>query len=108
VYRSTRRLYDLLGNVSITGNFDSHLNAQQGGSIQRDVGTTTFVSSPTVGTAFAVASTNGNMTIMATQTFTGTLTGKKYDASLNGTIQSFAQTLPGTVAGTTPTGGQYA
>jgi hypothetical protein len=47
-------------------------------------------------------------------TFTGSLTAgcKKYDAILNGVINQFGQggsfPFPGSVSGTTATGGQYA
>lgn len=95
-------------NTSITGNFNSHMRVNQGGILQRAGTLTTFNGGPTVGTAFAMAGSNGNMTLLATQSSAGALTGKKYSAIMNGTIETFGQTLPGTVAGTTATGGQYA
>lgn len=44
-------------------------------------------------------------------TWTGTITGKRYEVALNGLIQTYgggASFFPGSVAGTTATGGQYA
>ena len=44
---------------------------------------------------------------MAGQSFAGTATGKRYAVSANAVIQSGGVVLPGDVAGTVQTGGQY-
>ena len=67
--------------------------------------TITLTGTPAFGTAFAQSDTTGAMIVNA-NTYSGTATGKLYNATLNGVIQSGA-TLPGGTAGTTATGGQY-
>jgi hypothetical protein len=52
-----------------------------------------------------------NATVFCTQTFSGSATGVRYQAELNGVIRVFgagATYFPGNSAGTTATGGQYA
>lgn len=54
---------------------------------------------------------SGNASFLATSFTTSASTGKRYEVSMNGTINTGgagASFLPGTVAGTAPTGGQYA
>jgi hypothetical protein len=40
-------------------------------------------------------------------TFSGSATGKRYGVNSNATVGTFGLTLPGSIAGTTATGGQY-
>lgn len=71
--------------------------------------TITLTGTPAFSTAFAQADQVGNI-LMNGDTFTGSATGKRYNAVMNGVIQTGAggaNALPGSVAGTTATGGQY-
>jgi hypothetical protein len=56
--------------------------------------------------AFANAAICGNC-YLTNNTYTGSATGIKYTALLNGVIHTNGGTLPGSVAGSTATGGQY-
>jgi hypothetical protein len=70
------------------------------------------VGTPTYSGAFATASNTGAILRASTApTISGSATGTRYSASMNGIIQTNgagANYFPGTVAGTTATGGQYA
>lgn len=101
------------GTHTISGNFGSALFAQAGGSINPPTVNYTFSTTVSCTTAFAWAFLTGviNMPISAPVTFTnpGNLTGKKYQADANGVIYQTGlgvNYFPGTVAGTTSTGGQ--
>lgn len=63
-------------------------------------GTPAFSGAFMLATQCGVIQANGN-------TYSGSATGKRYDAQLNGVIATTGGTLPGSVAGTTATGGQY-
>ena len=79
-----------------------------GGHITLVGGTVTSSGSPAF-TTFAEALGAGTIQAAAT-TYSGTVTGKRYNATLNGVINSNgggANYFPGDVAGTTATGGQY-
>lgn len=70
--------------------------------------TITVSGTPAYANAFAVAEAAGNIDFYAQPT--GAATGKRYSASLNGIINTYgggANYLPGDVAGTTASGGQY-
>ncbi|MEC9342623.1 MAG: hypothetical protein VYD64_02140 [Pseudomonadota bacterium] len=88
----------------------AHYNAGFGGAIWCQSATWTISGSPTLG-VFAQASGGGSVYAFANST-TGSLTyAQRYNASLNGVIQSNgggASYFPGTVGGSTATGGQYA
>lgn len=95
---------------TISGNATAHLNAFAGGYITIADSTVTLSGTPAFSTAFAVASSGGNM-LTGNMTFSGSATGVRYSAFLNGTISTGgggATYLPGNASGTTATGGQYA
>jgi hypothetical protein len=101
---------------SIVGSAARHVNASMGGAIQLNSvsgygGPITLVNSPNFTDCFANA-VDGGACIFNSVLFTGTsATGKKFNAATNGVIQtqgSGVSFLPGNVAGTTASGGQYA
>lgn len=102
------------GSIGIqTAGGDSFINVSAGGSYQGgfagDPTTITVSNAPAWNTAFCRV-VNGAASFGAT-TISGSATGKRYDASLNGVINTFgggANFLPGNAAGTTASGGQYA
>jgi len=102
----------LLANYSVSGAAYAHVAAQSGGNIQlNNLGTIVVSGSPTMGYCFALASRSGGIISGGSTTFSGAVTGTRYIADMNGTIQTFgagASHFPGSVAGTTATGGQYA
>jgi hypothetical protein len=87
----------------------SHLQASNNSYIYIQGGTWTIVGTPSLG-AFASAATSGVLYCFA-NSFSGAITGAKYNVALNGAIQTNgggAGYFPGSVAGTAATGGQYA
>ncbi len=99
----------ITGASSFTGNAEGYLYVHAGANVSTGLQTITIVGTPTWGTAFVDVAENAYLRPAAT--FSGSATGKRYAASLNGVINTFgagASYLPGDVAGTTATGGQYA
>lgn len=98
----------LFAGVTYSGNFGSAMSAS-GGAILI-AGTQTVIGTPTYTGAFAVSTEAG--TIKHTGFgFTGGAVGQRYSVTLNGIINTFgsgANYFPGSSAGLTSTGGQYA
>ena len=72
--------------------------------------TITLTGTPNFSVAFADADLNAGMNIGG-NTFTGSGTGKRYEVTLNSSMNvsgAGATYLPGNVSGTTATGGEYA
>jgi hypothetical protein len=104
----------VFGPITITGGAPTaHQHAYANGTLYNNIPTTpnlTISSAVTIGT-FCWATNGGQARPMyGTITGAGNVTGKKYDAIGNGVVDSNGRGvsyLPGTVAGTTSTGGQY-
>lgn len=99
-----------LGNYAISGSAASHENASRGGTVDTASKTVTITGTPAFSTGYAVSGASGSITNYGC-TFSGSATGVRYAASLNGTINTLgsgATYFPGNSAGTTATGGQYA
>jgi hypothetical protein len=97
------------GNYSITGGTGNHFYATRGSAINNSVGFSIAISNTPAFTAFTAADDNGVVAIFG-MTFSGTTTGKHYDANLNGVIHTLngaANYFPGLTNGTTANGGQY-
>lgn len=95
-------------NYTISGStFGWHLFLDNDSVVYGGSGRTiTFTGNPTF-TEFARSTGGSNLRFPLTAS--GSITaGKKYNATLNGTIDSTASTYPGPTAGTTATGGQFA
>ncbi|WP_453942771.1 hypothetical protein [Bradyrhizobium sp. USDA 372] len=95
-------------NYTITGGAAVHANAAYGGFIQLPYNTITLVGTPAFA-AFATANNLGQLRADSV-TFSGGATGKRYDANSLGLINGTggnATYFPGSIAGTTATGGQY-
>lgn len=96
--------YTILGSGSLY-----HARALQDGYIQLDTATVTLTGTPPFANAFVDASRGGQISAL-NATFTGAATGVRYNAVLNGVIDSAgggATFFPGSAGGTTATGGQY-
>ncbi len=96
---------------TITGSAPSHAQASQAGSVVI-VGSTVSLpnNAPSFSTAFAVANLGGSVQAYSA-VFNGTGSGPRFNASTNGVILvqgAGATFLPGSTAGTTNSGGQYA
>lgn len=99
-----------IGNYAITGGAGSHLIATGPGVIQVS-GTNTVTGTPAFSSQFALAQNLGLVIAAIGTTYSGSATGNRYSATLNGVINTIgggANLFPGSVAGSTSTGGQYA
>lgn len=97
------------GNYAITGAAAWHKIARTGSLIMTSDRTVTITGTPAFSQTYAFA--DDTSIIRATgMTFTGTATGKRYDVATNGVVNTNgggASYFPGSIAGTTATGGQY-
>lgn len=100
------------GTIRISGGAIAHALAYSGG-VWTNGGVTasqfTLIGTPAFSTAFVIAFSNANIFVLMT-VLAGTATGPRYLATSNGTINSFgngATYFPGSVAGSTSSGGQY-
>lgn len=96
------------GNYAISGGAVNHIYAL-GGTVRVDSKTVTITNTPAFSGYYAQASFNSLVEIYS-NTFSGSATGTRYLASLNGVIDTrggIATYLPGDVAGSTASGGQY-
>lgn len=97
-----------VGAYAISGGSGIHFYAQLDGKIFAQSLTITLSGTPAFSNAFALASGLG--VIVSQSTFSGSATGKRYDATSNALIQTYgagANYFPGNSAGTTATGGLY-
>lgn len=98
------------GNYSISGNAPIHANVQNNAVFSLGGVTVTLTGTPAFSSEFVQAVQCGSIASSGT-TFSGSATGNRYSAQLNGTINTSgggASYFPGSVAGSTTTGGQYA
>lgn len=96
-------------NYTITGAAQCHMLATLAGQVEMASITVTVSGTPAFSSAFAVASLLGAISAFSI-TYSGSATGSRYSASMNGAIQTYgggASYFPGNSAGTTATGGQY-
>jgi hypothetical protein len=93
-------------SISIIGNFEAHMMAENVAFIFKSGGSTTIYGIPTMG-AFVQAQQCGVVTVGTGQEFIGGVTGKRYQAVMNGVIEAHGQVLPGSFSGVTATGGQF-
>lgn len=96
-------------NYTITGGAYAHIYAFQGGVVNITGRTITLTGTPTFVTAFIFTESIA-ATTYASNTFSGTATGSKYNARKLGLIDvggASTSYLPGSTSGTTTSGGQY-
>lgn len=97
-------------SYAISGSAPVHVQATLNGQWTSTGGTVTLTGTPAFSTGFVVAANIGVIYAGGTS-YSGSATGKRYDATLNATISSNgggSNFFPGDSAGTTATGGQYA
>lgn len=100
----------LQSNYTVSGSANTHYNAAQNGNIWLAGYTVTVTGNPTYSTAFCSASVSGQVSANSS-TYTGAATGQRYVAASGGVINTASgggNFFPGSVAGTTNTGGIYA
>lgn len=99
-----------IGPVTIAGSAPAHVYAGTGGSAEMRSRAVTLAGTPAFSTGFAFAQILGAV-LADGNTFSGSGTGPRYSAALNGVIfvgGAGATYLPGNASGTVVTGGQYA
>jgi hypothetical protein len=97
------------GNYSVVGGGIGHMGAGGGGGFRCQARTVTLVGTPVFTGVFAEAAISGFL-IVNGNTYSGSATGKRYTANLNGTILAGGagpNYLPGSTDGTVTSGGQY-
>jgi hypothetical protein len=102
---------DMITNYTISGGATSHCYAISGGRIQTNQRVVTLSGTPNFSTAYVTMDRGLGMVDCYGMSFSGSATGKRYVVNLNSVcfVNGAATTyLPGSVAGTTATGGQYA
>lgn len=95
---------------AISGSAIAHILVSSGGQFNAGGITCTITNTPAFSNGFATASNLG-VIVVVSLTFSGSATGKRYDATTNGVIQTYgggASYFPGNASGTTATGGVYA
>lgn len=98
-----------VGNYTISGGGQAHWRADAGALVRAENFTITLTGTPAFAIGFAHATQNGSVACRL-DTFSGSATGPRYNASLNGVVYTEgggATYLPGNAAGSTATGGQY-
>jgi hypothetical protein len=96
---------------SITGGSQAHIWAQTGATINTAALTHTLTGTLSFTSAFAAATSLGVISSSGGTFSGGTITGTRYNVNLNSVINTNgggANFYPGSVAGSTATGGQYA
>jgi hypothetical protein len=99
MYASGGSIITATGNYSISGGGAHHAYAEMGSSITIFTRTLTITGTPAFSTAFAFGTRCG-VVICTFNTYSGSATGKRYDAANGGGVVIGADTLPGNVAGT--------
>jgi hypothetical protein len=97
------------GSYTISGSAPNHLLITHGGSVYAVGVTVTLTGTPNWSDTFVHMELCGTFRAEAF-TFSGAATGKRYNVVMNSTLQTYGagpNYLPGSIAGTTATGGQY-
>jgi len=109
VYVASGAVAQMVGPCTISGGAPTHINVTAGGYLNISSRSFTLTGTPAFSSAFALVDSPA-LLLAAGNTFTGSATGKRYDASLGGVINTAgggANYFPGNSAGTATTG-QYA
>jgi len=102
---------DIQADYTISGGAAAHYNVSTGGRIRCLSHAVTISGTPAFSGEFALATDSGSQLTTTGSTYTGSATGTRYLAQLNAVINTGgggASAFPGSVAGSTATGGQYA
>lgn len=95
-----------LSSYTISGGSLAHITATTGGTVRVASVTVTLTGTPAF-TSF-IDFSSGAVGAVSSNTYSGAATGKRYNLTTNGVVDTAGATLPGDAAGTTATGGQYA
>lgn len=103
-------LFNVTGNYMISGAAPIHVFCNNGGSFVLSSRTVTITGTPAFSNAF-VSATDLSLATVASATFVGSATGRRYSVAFNSVIKTNGggeTYLPGNTAGLASTGGQYA
>lgn len=106
----TGGVVEATGNYSISGSGQVHWNINNGGILKVSGKTVTITNTPTFSSGFLVGK-NLSCIDATGNTFTASVTGVRYNLSLNSSCFVNGESvtyIPGSSAGVTSTGGQYA
>jgi len=109
IYVASGAVAQMVGPCTISGGAPTHINLTAGGYLNVSGRTFTITGTPAFSSAFALVDSPA-LLFAAGNTFAGSATGKRYDASLGGVINTAgggANYFPGNSAGAATTG-QYA
>lgn len=95
-----------ISNYSIVGGAAYHVLSSSNGFIDISSRTITLTGTPAFSVAFSSLVLLSGI-YLAGNSYSGSATGKRYDVSHNSVLITSGGTLPGSIAGTTATGGQY-
>lgn len=96
-----------LSSYTISGGAQAHALGATGGAVRLAGVTVTLTGTPAFSSAFADFS-SGAIGAISGNTYSGTATGARYLVATNAAVDTQGGTLPGSTAGSTVTGGQYA
>lgn len=97
-------------NLAITGSAQNCFVGEDFGAINLGSAHLSVSAGLTFSKAFVAVNLGSNLKMNTACTFTGTFTGKSYDATANSVVSSSGRGpnfFAGSIAGTTATGGQY-
>ena len=98
--------------IKVVSNFGSFITATAAGNVTvQQGGSVTFAGGPAFSAATVVASGSGSNVSLAGATLSGAASGIRYNSALNAVINTGgggANFIPGTTAGSSATGGEYA
>lgn len=106
VYIGSGATAQMVGPCTISGGAYAHETVEDGGYLNTSSRTVTLTGTPAFSGAFAIVAMGGKLKAIS-NTFTGSATGKRYDATTNGVVNTGgggASYLPGSVVGTATTG----
>lgn len=108
VYVDRGSIATVAGNYNVTGGAVAHWIASVQGQIYTSTRTVTITGTPAF--TWWLSLTEGSVLYMYSNTFSGSATGTRYTVTTNSVAQTNGAgttALPGNVAGSTATGGQY-
>jgi hypothetical protein len=93
------------GPITISASVSTWAWVEMGASLTMVLQTINLVGTPNFASQF-IAATRTGVVVCTSNTYTGTATGKQYSVDTNGVLVKAGDVLPGSIAGTTASGGQ--
>jgi hypothetical protein len=103
---NSKAIVSVNANYTISGSAANHVACLRSSYLLCTGRTITLTGTPNFADVFAWSAYSASL-LYFTNTFSGSATGSRYRANLNGVIFTNGATLPGSTAGSVTTGGQY-